>query len=92
VQTALDLGNELLGATTQHQGTSLGKGTFGEEVETLSTDLALLKRATGTEVALLDVSASRLGRGSGSLANTVHVVGGNTTGTEDIAISEVPVN
>ena len=91
VQTALHLGNKLLSATTQHQSTSLGTRALGEKVEALSTYLALLERAAGTQVAVLDVTASRLGRGTGGLAHPVHVIGRNTTSTEDVPVSKVPV-
>lgn len=57
VQTALHLGNELLGTATQHQGAGLSSGAVGEYVEALSTNLALLEGSAGTEVALLDISA-----------------------------------
>ena len=62
----------------------------GEEVETLATNLALLEGATGSEVALVDVTAGRLGCGSSSLADTVHIIGSNTASTEDVTVRKVP--
>ena len=90
VETALHLGNELAGTTTQDQGARLGRRAFGEDVVALPTDLTLLERAAGAEVAVLDVTACRLGRGAGRLADAVHVVRRDTTRTEDITVGKVP--
>lgn len=74
VQTALDFGNELFSTTTEDKGAGLCAGATLEEVESLSTDLALLESFAGTEVGLLDVGAGRLDRGAGRLAHALHVV------------------
>lgn len=92
VQTALHLGNKLLSTSAQDESAGLGGRALGEEVEALSTDLTLLEDTASTQVALLDVTAGRLGGSAGSLANTVHVVGRNTAGTEDVTVRKVPAS
>jgi hypothetical protein len=74
VQTALDFGNELFSTTAENKGAGLCAGAALEEVESLSTDLTLVKSLAGTEVGLVDVGAGRLDRGTGGLAHALHVV------------------
>jgi hypothetical protein len=74
VQTALDFGDELFSTTTEDKGAGLCAGAALEEVESLSTDLALVKSLASTEVGLVDVGAGRLDRGAGGLAHALHVV------------------
>jgi hypothetical protein len=74
MQTALDFGNELFGTTTEDKGAGLCTGAALEEVESLSTDLALFESLAGTEMGLVDVGAGGLDRGAGRLAHTLHVV------------------
>ena len=57
VKASLDFRNKLFRSTTQHQRTCPGFRAFGEEVEPLPTNLALLERPAGAEVTLLDVAA-----------------------------------
>lgn len=74
VQTALDFGNELFSTTTEDKGAGLCARAALEEVESLSTDLALLESLASTKMGLVDVGASRLDRGAGGLAYALHVV------------------
>jgi hypothetical protein len=74
VQTALDFGNELFGTTTEDKGAGLCARAALEEVESLSTDLALFESLAGTEVGLLDIGAGRLDRSASGLAYAFHVV------------------
>jgi hypothetical protein len=55
VQTSLDLRNELLGSTSQDQGTRLGLRAVLKQIESLSTNLSLLERPTFAQVMRLDV-------------------------------------
>jgi hypothetical protein len=91
VQTPLDFSNELLRSSTQHERAGLRCGALGKDVETFTTNLALFERATCTKMTLLDIAACRLRRRTGRLAHPVHIVRSNTTRTEDVAISKVPV-
>jgi hypothetical protein len=89
VQRSLDLGNELLSASSQDQSTGLGLSAALEKVETLASDLLLLKGFANTQVLLLDICAGRLNRSSDCLDNTVQVSGGDTSGAENVAVSKV---
>lgn len=88
VQTPLNLGNELLGSTTQHEGASLRLGATLKQVEPFSTDLLLLEALARTEVLLTNIGAGRLDRSSDGLHDTLEVVDGDTSGTEDVTVGE----
>ena len=88
MQRPLHLGNELLGATTEHQGAGLGLGAVLEEVEALTADLPLVEAAACAEVLRADVGAGALDCGAGGLDYALHVVGGDTAGAEDVAVGE----
>jgi hypothetical protein len=74
VQTALDFSDELLSTTTEDKSAGLCAGAALEEVEPLTTNLALLEGFASTKVSLVDVRAGRLDRSAGRLADTLHVV------------------
>lgn len=88
VQRPLNLGNKLLGATTQHQRAGLGLGTVLEKVESLATNLALLKDAAGAEVLVQDVGTGGLDDGTGGLDDTLHILRGDTASTENVAVGK----
>lgn len=89
VQTALDFGNELLGATTQDKGTGLCAGAAFEKVEPFSTNLAFLEGLAGTKVGVVNVGAGRLDRGTCGLADALHVIRRDTASTENVAVGKV---
>lgn len=89
VQRALNLGDKLLSATAQHQRAGLGLGAVLEKVESLATNLALLKDATGAEMLVQDVGAGRLNDGTGGLDDALHILRGDTASAEDVAVSKV---
>lgn len=88
VQGALDLGDELVGTTTEDESAGLCCRAALEEVETLATDLAFFEDITGSEVSGLNVGAGGLDRCACCLADTLEVVRGNTASTEDVAVSK----
>ena len=90
VQTALDLGDELLGPAPQHQGASLGFGTAFEEVEALAANLSLLEALAPAQMLRLDVGAGRLDAGAHGLNDPLQIVRSDPAGAEDVPIGEIP--
>lgn len=89
MEGSLDLGDELLGTAAEDKGAGLCCRAAFEEVEALAADLTLFKGLAGAKVGGLDVGAGGLDRGGCCLADTLHVVRGNTTSTEDVTIGKV---
>lgn len=89
VETALDLGDELLGATTKKKGAGHRLRSALEQVEPLAADLALLERAASAEVLWVDVGARRLDRTTDGLHDALEVVLRDATGAEDVAVGKV---
>lgn len=89
VQRTLNLGDKLLSATAQHQRAGLGLGALLEKVESLATNLALLKDAAGAEVLVQDIGAGGLNDSTGGLDDALHILRGNTASAEDVAVGKV---
>ena len=89
MEGAFDLGDELFGATTEHQGAGLGSGAVREDVEAVGADLAFFEEATFAEVGGVDIGAGRLRRGTCGLTDAFQVVGRDAASAEDVAVGEI---
>lgn len=59
-----------------------------EQVISFGTDLFLLEASAGTENVGADVVYSCLKLGSGGFSDSLHVIVGDSTGTEDSSVGE----
>ena len=89
VQTSLHLRNELLGTSSQDQSARLGLRAVLEQVESLSTNLPLLKLATLAQVVWLNIGRCRLDRTAHGLSHTLEVVRSDSSSAEDIPVGKV---
>ena len=81
---------EVLGSTTsEHESGRLGGRALGEHVVALVTKLDLLELAAKTEHILGNTLNGRLEDGTSGLTDTLEIVLGNATSTEDISVGEV---
>lgn len=88
VQTALDLGDELLGAAAEDERACLGRRAVLEQVEPLAADLPLLEPPARAEVLGPDVGARGLDRAADGLDDALEVVGRDAAGAEDVTVGE----
>lgn len=91
VETAFGFGDELLGAAAEDEGTCFGGGTAFEEIESFAADLTFFEFLAGAEVLGLDVGACGGDAAACGLDDALEVVGGDSAGAEDVAVSEVSV-
>ena len=88
VQTALDLFDELLCATTEQQRAGFGLRALSEDVVPLAADLSLFETAARAKVLAPYVRAGGLNGAANSLDYPLQVAGGDATSAEDVAVGK----
>lgn len=81
---------DVLGSSTSdHNSHSLCLVALSEHVVAFTTELNLLKLATGAKNVVLASVDGGLDDGAGGLADTLEILLGHATGTEDVSVCEV---
>lgn len=89
MKTSLNLCNKLLGSTTQDKGTSFGLSTSLEDIESVTTNLLLLKGPARSKMVCFDVIDRSLDNTTYSLYSSDQILISNSSGTEDISVGEI---
>lgn len=89
MQTSLYLRNELFRPTPQQKRTSHRLLTPLEKIESLSSNLLLLKRRTLTQMLRLNIRTRRLNRSSNCLNDSFEIIYRYSSSAKDISIGKV---
>mmetsp|Transcript_13 Transcript_13/g.31 ORF Transcript_13/g.31 Transcript_13/m.31 type:complete len:259 (-) Transcript_13:750-1526(-) len=89
VHTALALGNELLGSSSQNNRARQGRRALREQIESLVTNPSLFEHSTRSQNRFGQAIGGGLNGSVGGLCDSLHVAIGHSAGTEQTAIGKV---